>query len=82
MAEDKTRKKIEQKNKKNFKRKKKMSSVTEDNENQHLATLKRLKRDDENELERNLRLEKVVASKRLKFAMEMNVKEKQDWRRW
>ena len=47
-----------------------MSSVTEDNENQCQATFKRLKRGDENELERNLRLEKVVASKQLKFAME------------
>ena len=58
------------KRKKNYKRKKKGSSVTEDNENQRQATLKRLKRGDENELERNLRLEKVVASKQLKFAME------------
>ena len=33
----------------------------------HLATLKRVKRGDENELERNLRLEKVVASKQLRF---------------
>ena len=30
-------------------------------EKQHLATLKRLKRGDENELERKLRLEKVVS---------------------
>ena len=36
-----------------------------------LATLKRLKRGDENELERKLRLEKVVASKQLRLAMEM-----------
>ena len=43
------------KNKKNnYKRKKKRSSVTEDNENQRQATLKRLKRGDENELERNI----------------------------
>ena len=35
-----------------------------------LATLKRLKRGDDNELERNLRLEKVVASKQLRLAME------------
>ena len=35
------------------KRTRKMSSVTEDNENQRqAATLKRMKRDDENELER------------------------------
>ena len=39
-------------------------------------TLKRLKRGDENELERNLRLEKVVASKQLKFAMAMDVERK------
>ena len=32
------------------------------NEKQRLATLKRVKRRDDNELERNLRLEKVVAS--------------------
>ena len=31
-----------------------MSSVTEDNENQRQATLKRLKQGDENELERNV----------------------------
>ena len=31
-----------------------MSSVTEDNENQRQATLKRLKRGDESELERNV----------------------------
>ena len=36
-------------------------SETEDHENQCLATLKRLKRCDDNELERKLRLEKVVA---------------------
>ena len=38
----------------NYKRKKKRSTVTEDNENQRQATLKRLKRGDENELERNV----------------------------
>ena len=53
-----------------------MSSVTGDNENQRQATVKRLKRGDENELERNLRLEKVVASKQLKFAMETGVERK------
>ena len=37
---------------------KKRSSETDDYEKQHLATLKRLKRGDENELERKLRLEK------------------------
>ena len=64
--------------KKNYKRKKKRSSVTEDNENQCQATLKRLKQGDENELERNLRLEKVVASKQLKFAMETDVEPGED----
>ena len=39
----------------------KRSSETEDHEKQRLATLKRLKRCDDNELERKLRLEKVVA---------------------
>ena len=43
---------------------------TENHEKQRLATLKRFKRDDDNELERNLRLEKVVASKQLRLAME------------
>ena len=42
---------------------KKRSSETEDHEKQRLATLKRLKRDDENELERKLRLKKTVATK-------------------
>ena len=47
--------KIEQKEQKKTTRwKKKRSSVTEDNENQCQATLKRLKRGDENELERNV----------------------------
>ena len=40
--------------KKNYKRKNKRLSVREDNENQCQATLKRLKRGDENELERNV----------------------------
>ena len=35
-----------------------------------------MKRGDENEFERNLRLEKVVASKQLKFAMETDVERK------
>ena len=39
----------------------KRSSKTEDHEKQRLAILKRLKRCDDNELERKLRLEKVVA---------------------
>ena len=38
---------------------------TENHKKQRLATLKRLKRGDDNELERNLRLEKVVNSKQL-----------------
>ena len=42
----------------------------ENHEKQRLATLKRLKRGDENELERNLRLEKDVASKQLWLAVE------------
>ena len=40
---------------------KKRSSETEDHEKQHLATLKTMKRGDDNELERKLRLEKMVA---------------------
>ena len=66
---------------------------TENHEKQLLATLKRLKRGDDNELERNLRLRRwslanssgwgmVVATKRLRMAMETEKKEKQDWRRW
>ena len=43
---------------------------TEKHEKQRLATPKRLKRGDVNELKRNLRLEKVVASKQLRLAME------------
>ena len=49
---------------------KKRTSETEDHEKQHLATLKRSKRVDENELERKLRREKVVASKQRRLAME------------
>ena len=45
-------------------------SETEDHEKQRLATLKRFKRGDDNELERNLRLEKVVARKPLRLAVE------------
>ena len=56
----------------------KRSSETEDHKNQCLATLKRLKRGDENELERKLRLEKVFASIQLRLAME--TEEEQDWR--
>ena len=64
------------KEQKNYKKKKKRSSVTENNEKQRLATLKRLKQGDENELERTLRLVKVVTSKQLKFAMETDVRKK------
>ena len=48
-----------------------MLSKAEDHEKQCLATLKRLKQGDENELERKIRPEKVVASKHLRLAMEM-----------
>ena len=44
----------------------------------HLATLKRLKRVDDNELKRNLRLEKVVASKQLRLARRQKKKEEED----
>ena len=47
---------------------------TENHEKQLLATLKRLKRGDNNELERNLRLEKVVASKMLRFGIDAATK--------
>ena len=49
---------------------KKRSSETENHEKQHLTTLIRLKRGDDNELERNLRLEEVVASKQLRLVVE------------
>ena len=39
-----------------------------------------MKRGDENELERKLTLEKVVASKQLRLAVETEDKEEQDWR--
>ena len=48
----------------------KKRSETEDQDKQCLATLKRLKRGDENEMERKVRLEKVVTSKQLRLAME------------
>ena len=48
----------------------KRSSETEDYEKQRLATLKRLKQGDENELERKLRLEKVVTNEHLRLAVE------------
>ena len=43
---------------------------TENHEKQYLATLKRLKQCDDNELERNLRLDKVVVSNQLRLAVE------------
>ena len=43
---------------------------TENHEKQRLATLKRLKRGDDNELKRSQRLEKVVAGKQLRLAVE------------
>ena len=55
---------------------KKRWSEIEDHEKQRLATLKRLKRGDENELERKLRLEKVVASKYLRLAVETERRKK------
>ena len=48
----------------------KRSSETEDYEKQRLATLKRLKRGDESELERKLALEKVVTNKQLRLAVQ------------
>ena len=53
---------------------KKRSSETEDHQKQRLATLKRLKRGNEDELERKLRLEKVVASKHLRLAVKTEEK--------
>ena len=46
----------------------------ENHEKQRLATLKRLKRDDDSELKRNLRLEKVVTGKQLRLAVETEEK--------
>ena len=53
---------------------KKRSSETEDHKKQRLATLKRLKQGEENELESKQKLEKVVISKQLKLAMETEEK--------
>ena len=52
----------------------------EDHEKQRLATLKRLKRGDENKLERLLRLERVVTSKQLRLTVETEEEKEQDWR--
>ena len=54
---------------------KKRSPDTYDYEKQRLATLKRLMRG-----EVDLRLEKVVASKQLRLAVETEEKEEQDWK--
>ena len=69
-----------------YKRKKKRSSVTEDNDNLCQATLKRLKRGNENELERNVPVSVYhgpvsvyrvpVSRKQLKFAMETDIERK------
>ena len=48
-------------------------------ENQRLPTLKRWKRGDDNELESNLRLEKVVTTNRSGWPWRQKMKE-QDWR--
>ena len=58
----------------------KRSAETEDHEKQRMATHKRLKRDDENELERKLRLEKVVTNKHLTWPWRRKKKEEQDWK--
>ena len=55
VEDDKTRKRLRSKGKKR-------SSEADDHDKQRLATLKRLKRGDENELERKLRLEKMLAT--------------------
>ena len=47
------------------------SKKTENHRVQRLPTLKRWKRGDDNELESNLRLDKVVTSKQLRLAMEI-----------
>ena len=65
---------------KNIQEEKKRSLKTEDHQKQRLATLKRLKRGDENELERKLRLEKVVANKQFRLAGRRKKKEEQNRR--
>ena len=59
---------------------KKRSSETEDHQKQRLVTLKRLKRGDENELERKLRLEKVVAANTSGWPWRRKKKEEQNWK--
>ena len=61
---------------------KKRSSETEDLEKQRLVTLKGFKRGDENELERKLRLENLVATKWLSWPWRWTKKEKKDLLRW
>ena len=64
--------------KKKLQMEKKRSSETEDHEKQQLATLKRLKQDDKNELERKLRLGKVVATNSSDWPWRRKKKEEQD----
>ena len=64
-------KKIEQQITKKLQEEKKRSSETEDHEKQHLTTPKRC---DENELERKLRLEKVVASKHPRWRLKKYIR--------
>ena len=47
-----------------------VNKKTENHKKRRLPTLKRLKQGDDNELERNLRPEKVVSSKQLRLAVE------------
>ena len=73
---DRMRKRQNKKDNQNITRGKERSSESEDREKQRLAILKILKRGDENEFERKLRLEKVVTNKHLRLAVE--IKEEQD----
>ena len=59
---------------------KERSSETEDHEKECLSTLKRLKRGDENELERKLRLEKWSLTNISGWLWRRKKKEEQDWR--
>ena len=65
---------------KKVKEEKKRSLETKQHQKQRLTTLKRLKRGVENELERKLKLEKVVASKQLGWPWRRKKKEEQDGR--
>ena len=53
---------------------------TENHEKQRLATLKRLKQGDDNEMKSNVRLERVVTSKQLMLTVETEEEKEQDWR--